>query len=117
MAEDASMEPAPTEPEQRRTCTCSETPMRGPQWSRPRRSRNRSIRKQLNDGAWTCLNGAGPDGAGTALRVAQTSHYHGIASMEPAPTEPEQVGLELIQPDPLQGPQWSRPRRSRNSRP
>src|SRR5438067_1530440 len=61
----ASMEPAPTEPEQ---------PWRAPSSPKPRER----------------LNGAGSDGAGTASRGVRIPGWPRPASMEPAPTEPEQ---------------------------
>src|SRR5204863_59589 len=89
---------------------------------------------------WTRLNGAGPDGAGTVWEfpVSQEEHVlpqwsrprrsrnrcdntmsaalaeKGGASMEPAPTEPEQAA-GVLRTFCGQSPHWSRPRRSRNS--
>src|SRR5438477_215272 len=85
------MEPAPTEPEQQAgseagadlnarlngagsdgagTGSCRPTSDRwsvGPQWSRLRRSRNRTSEARTRSSTATSLNGAGSDGAGTAV--------------------------------------------------
>src|SRR5207248_1586380 len=108
----ASMEPAPTEPEQGPPRQGSGGGHSTPQGSRLRRSRNRAgsltspptaatpqwsrLRRSRNSMASlggigppiTGLNGAGSDGAGTGyLRCLPRSEA--TASMEPAPTEPE----------------------------
>src|SRR5436305_1715771 len=86
-----------------------------PQWSRPRRSRNSRRQGRGGKDGGGRLNGAGPDGAGTAQDLHVLRDPHERASMEPAPTEPEQVDTQAIERWCMDMPQWSRPRRSRNS--
>src|SRR5947207_1956620 len=71
-----------------------------PQGSRLRRSRNRRQhvrREQPADGG---LNGAGSEGAGTEAQAGAGQQDPEPASMEPAPTEPEQQRGRYGQPVP-----------------
>src|SRR5205823_1787801 len=87
----ASMEPAPTEPEQVRNHGWVDT-YNTPQWSRPRRSRNRTVTMVRARG----YQRASMEPAPTEPEQRVAGVLRGLAdraSMEPAPTEPEQRRL------------------------
>src|SRR5204862_269685 len=84
----ASMEPAPTEPEQA-LARCPNSPRCSPQWSRPRRSRNRGTVLGGNPG-FLLPQWSRPRRSRNRCRRAPLERGGLRASMEPAPTEPEQ---------------------------